>query len=60
MLKAAPAAPDAVQNEAVVQVCRFLFDVPNAASPAGEIDVIRVCGAWSMLAPWRVPSAVVV
>ena len=58
--KAAPLAPDAIQNEAVVQVCRFLFDVPNAPNPAGEVDVIRACGAWSMLAPWRAAGAVVV
>ena len=51
----APAAPDAVQNEAVIRIASYLFDAPLSFNRT--VNVMRTSGAASMLAPFRVLRA---
>ena len=52
----APDAPTAIQNEAVVRVSGWLFDLPAAQRMAAG-DVLRNSGAAALLLPWRVHRA---
>jgi len=51
----APAAPDAVQNAAVVRLAGWLYDADPTDSRS--MDAIRVSGAAPLLMPWRVHRA---
>ena len=53
----APNAPDAVQDEAVIRISGYLFDMPQAARGAGYADVLRNSGASAILLPYRVHRA---
>ena len=49
----AQSAPEAVQNQAVVQVAGYLYDQPAASQGAGTANALRNSGAASLLTPWR-------
>lgn len=51
VLKVAPLAPNAVQNEAVTRIVAFLYDAPPAA--LRSTNVLRQSGAQGLLADWR-------
>lgn len=53
----APNAPDEAQDEAVIRIAGYLFDMPQAARGAGFADVLRNSGALAILAPYRVHRA---
>ena len=57
VLRHAPDAPSAIQNEATVRVAGYLFDMPQAGRGAGYADVLRNSGALALLLPWRVHRA---
>ena len=68
----APAAPDAVLNEATLRVCGWLFQTPmgsiksEAAGPVRisyathEKNALRHSGAMSLLSPYKVRRAAVI
>ena len=58
--KHAPNAPEAVQNEACIRVCGYLFDQPNASARQGYASALRNSGARALLLPWRVVGVGVV
>lgn len=51
--KYAPAAPDAIQNEAAIRVAGFLFDQPLASRGDAFANALRSSGAAAILAPYR-------
>lgn len=53
----APAAPTAMQNEAVVRVAGYLYDQPTAAGGTQHANALRNSGAAALLLPWRVHRA---
>ncbi|MCY4510665.1 MAG: hypothetical protein OXG35_27455 [Acidobacteria bacterium] len=53
----APAAPDAIHDEAAIRVAGYLFDMPQAHAGHGYADVLRNSGALALLAPYRVHRA---
>ena len=53
----APAAPANVQNEAVIRLAGYLFDMPMAARGAAYANAARNSGALRMLLPWRIHRA---
>ena len=55
--KHAPDAPDVVQNEAVIRVAGYLFDMPTAPRFAGYANIVRNSGAGRMLLPYVVHRA---
>lgn len=55
--KHAPDAPDVVQDEAVIRVAGYLFDMPQAGRGAGYADILRNSGALGILLPYRVHRA---
>ena len=54
--KYAPAAPDAVHNEAVSRLAAYLFDQPTVAGGAAFANALRNSGASNILLPYRVHS----
>ena len=55
--RAAPDAPEAIQNEATVRVAAYLFDQPPAARNNGTANAVRNSGAAGLLLPWRTHRA---
>ena len=55
--KYAPDAPDLVQNEGVIRVCGYLFDMPFAARSDGYANAMRNSGAARLLLPYRIHRA---
>ena len=55
--KAAPDAPDVVQNEAAIVLCGYLFDRPTAGRGMAYANALRNSGAEAMLAPYVVHRA---
>ena len=55
--KHAPAAPDVVQNEAVVRLAGYLFDQPMASRASAYANAMRNSGAARMLLPYVVHGA---
>ena len=55
--RAAPAAPDAIANEATVRVAAYLFDQPPSARGNGTANALRNSGAAGLLLPFRVHRA---
>ena len=51
--KQAPAAPDVVQNEAVVRLAGYLFDQPLASRASAYANAMRHSGAARILLPYR-------
>ena len=58
--KHAPNAPEAVQNEACIRVCGYLFDQPTSSARQGYASALRSSGARALLLPWRVVGVGVV
>ena len=52
----APDAPEAVQNQAAVQVAAYLFDRRTDADYTARANVFLNSGASAVLQRWRVPS----
>ena len=50
----APAAPDAIHDEAFVRLAGWLYDADPSGSRAGGADGMRASGAASLLAPYHV------
>ena len=57
VIKQAPGAPAVVQNEAVIRLAAYLFDMPNAGRGAGYADALRNSGAAAILLPHRIHRA---
>ena len=55
--KHAPDAPDVTQNEAVIRLAGYLFDMPFAPAGARYANALRNSGAGSMLLPYRIHRA---
>ncbi len=55
--KHAPSAPDVVQNEAVIRLAGYLFDMPNAGRRDGYVNAMRSSGAGRILLPYVVHRA---
>ena len=65
----APAAPEAIQNEAAVRCAGWLADTPAASLQAeqfgdvsvtwapGQLSALRHSGAMALLSPWKVRRA---
>ena len=53
VVKHAPDAPDAVQNEAVIRLAAYLFDQPTAGRYTGHANAMRNSGAAAILLPYR-------
>ena len=53
--KHAPDAPDAVQDEAVMRLCAYLFDKPFASRNDSYANAMRNSGAGNALLPWHKP-----
>ena len=65
----APAAPEAIQNEAAVRCSGWLADTPAASLQAeqygdvsvtwapGQLSALRHSGAMALLSPWKVRRA---
>ena len=51
--KYAPNAPAALQNEAAIRICGYLFDAPAAPGGAAYANALRNSGAAVLLLPWR-------
>ena len=51
--KHAPAAPDAVHDEAAIRLAGYLFDQPTAGRGTGYADALRHSGARAILLPYR-------
>lgn len=50
----APAAPEAIQNEAFVRLAAYLYDADPSGSGAPGPSAIRASGAAAILGPYRV------
>ena len=55
--KHAPAAPDVVQNEAVVRLAGYLFDMPQASRGSAYANALRSSGAARLLLPYVIHGA---
>ena len=55
--KHSPLAPEAVQNEAVIRVAGYLYDMPTSSRGAGYAAVLRNSAAGSILLPYRIHRA---
>ena len=55
--KHAPEAPDVAQNEAVIRLAGYLFDMPFAPAGARFANALRNSGAGNMLLPYRIHRA---
>ena len=53
----APDAPDVVQNEAVIRLSGYLFDMPNAGRGMGYSNALRNSGTAAILLPYRIHRA---
>ena len=53
----APNAPDVTQDEAVIRLAGYLFDMPNAGRGMAYADALRHSGARAILLPYRVHRA---
>ena len=53
----APVAPAVVQNEAVIRLAGYLFDMPNAGRGVTYADALRNSGARAILLPHRAHRA---
>lgn len=53
----APAAPEALQNEAAVRLCGWLYDSDPSGSNPGGPAAMKSSGAVALLAPYRVRRA---
>ena len=49
----APNAPDSIQNEAVVRIAGYLYDMPTAGRGDGYANPVRSSGAGRLLAAYR-------
>ena len=50
--KRAPAAPDAVKDEACIRMAGYLYDAPESASGDRFAAAFRNSGAYALLSPW--------
>ena len=55
--KAAPGAPETVQNEAVRLIAGYLHDRPNWPEISGGMSAYIYSGAAAVVKPWRVHRA---
>ena len=55
--KYAPDAPDTVQNEAVIRLAGYIYDMPNTSARTGFANALNNSGAADMLFPYRVHRA---
>ena len=53
----APAAPDAIHDEAFVRLCGWLYDADPSGSTPGGPTALRSSGAASLLGPYKVRRA---
>ena len=51
--KQAPRAPDVLQDEAIIRLVGYWYDMPNAARGAGYSNAFRNSGALSLVSPYR-------
>ena len=49
----APRAPEVLQDEAIIRLVGYWFDMPQAARGAGFANAFRNSGAQSIVAPYR-------
>ena len=57
VVKHAPNAPDAIQDEAVIRLAGYLYDAPQSPGGSNFAAIGRNSGAWALLLPWRVHRA---
>ena len=72
VVRYAPDAPDAMQNEAVIRACGYLSQQPESAQRSDRIgdvetqwapnnlSALRHSGAMALLSPWKVRRAGVI
>ena len=53
----AAAAPEAIQDEAIIRMAAYLYDSPPAAAGSGFADAWRNSGASALVLRWRVIRA---
>ena len=58
--EAAPDAPDALADQAVIQLCGYMHEAPTGAAGAGFAAVMRNSGALSILGNHVIRRAVIV
>ena len=65
VLRYAPAAPDAIHDEAVIRTVSYLFERSatfqdrnqsevSVSQPAGHLSALRHSGSMALLSPWKV------
>ena len=57
VVRHAPAATDAVHNEATIRLAGYLFDQPYASRGVSHANALRNSGAAAVLLPYRVHRA---
>ena len=56
----APDAPEAVQDEAIIRIAAYLYDMPEAPAGSRYAMAWKNSGAASLLGPWIVRSASII